>query len=290
MKSIKTTNFPGISLSAKTNKFKPVIPVLKMAVAILKLPCLISSIRFRERRFKMAPAVPSPLGVLIIAALLFMKISAIASPLSFATSNGVRLAITKLTSIPQDTIVTGVVRSATGKLLGNATILVNAKPVTTTDADGRFSFDMPHPDQPANIFFEYDSMTTGVRSYYPSMGNTSYDVTLKKTECCCNWRVLAKKRTKLPAISFAKSGITVQPAQQDQLNDIANQLKEDPAASIFMIAHPGHSKAAQRLAAHRLESLKTQLVEQLGISADRIQTKVSTDTPKSEAVEFEWKE
>ena len=74
----------------------------------------------------------------------------------------------------------------------------------------------------------------------------------------------------LPSISL--KGLSLGKDAKALLATVAAKLKDVPTCSITLTAYPGTSKAKQALADKKLNLVKNDLVEKLGISADRVTT------------------
>ena len=89
--------------------------------------------------------------------------------------------------IPEEVIINGIVKDETGNPLANAKVKSDFGEELLTDNNGAFSFTLKKERVAAqNIYVGYESLVTAVRSYHPSMENTTYDITLYKPVVCCN--------------------------------------------------------------------------------------------------------
>jgi len=81
-----------------------------------------------------------------------------------------------------DTIViSGSVKDENGKAIENAAIIFDSTEMTTTSADGKFSFQLNDISKSShNIYFTADGFITVIRSYNPVMGSSNYDLILRK--------------------------------------------------------------------------------------------------------------
>ena len=75
-----------------------------------------------------------------------------------------------------------------------------------------------------------------------------------------------------PSVSFKANGTGLSGDAKALLAKVAEKLKANPACKIQIVGYPAASKANQSRANARLESIKKNLIEVLGISADRITT------------------
>jgi OmpA-OmpF porin, OOP family len=78
--------------------------------------------------------------------------------------------------------------------------------------------------------------------------------------------------TDYPSVSFKGSACALGADAKSLLNAVASKMKANPTCNISMMGHPGTSKKAQANANCRLDAAKKYLVENGGISADRIST------------------
>jgi OmpA-OmpF porin, OOP family len=91
-------------------------------------------------------------------------------------------------------------------------------------------------------------------------------------KCCDNPVVTTSCPTDYPSVSFKGSACALSADAKSLLNAVASKMKANPTCNISMMGHPGTSKKAQANANCRLDAAKKYLVENGGISADRIST------------------
>ena len=76
----------------------------------------------------------------------------------------------------------------------------------------------------------------------------------------------------LPSITFKGRTFELNAATKSLLTDVATQLKNNPNCKVTLAGHPAASKAAQALNMKRVDAIKNYLIEQEGISGDRVLT------------------
>ncbi len=88
--------------------------------------------------------------------------------------------------MPEEVTINGHIKDEEGNPLANATIKSDYGGELLTDSNGVFSFKLQKERvTQQNIYASYEGLVTGVRSYHPVMGNTTYDITLYKPKGCC---------------------------------------------------------------------------------------------------------
>jgi outer membrane protein OmpA-like peptidoglycan-associated protein len=171
-------------------------------------------------------------------------------------------------------VVSGTIKGFDGQALEKATVMFDSIQVATTDAEGKFSFEL---DEVAavthNLYFNYDDLITAVRSYHPAMLSTNYDVTLnKKREGFHTMGVMKIAEIDLPSLVFKNGVIKLTNDQKAMLIIVAQKLKENPDVNIEIVGYPLLHGKRRFDGYHRVENIKKYLVEKQGISAERIIT------------------
>ena len=95
-------------------------------------------------------------------------------------------------------------------------------------------------------------------------------------ECCSN--MVKKEETTaptcsvgdLPSLSFKGNGATLSADHKAILASVAAKLKESPVCTITISGYPAASKASQAVCNKRTEAIRTYLMTNEGISADRL--------------------
>ncbi len=94
-------------------------------------------------------------------------------------------------------------------------------------------------------------------------------------ECCKNMVMADTNKCDigdLPSISFRGKSSRLSSDAKAMLATVGSKLKGSAECSITVIGYPAASKASQALCNKRIESIKSYLTENEGISADRIET------------------
>lgn len=175
--------------------------------------------------------------------------------------------------IPDEVIINGIVKDETGIPLINAKVKADFGEELLTDNNGAFSFTLKKERVAAqNIYVGYESLVTAVRSYHPSMANTTYDITLYKPAVCCNIKKCEGVAFKAFSIYLNTNNNELNEVTKKQLDSISNSLKECPTTNIRLTLHSGSRKSSQTSALSQLNAIKKYLIEQNGITANRIKT------------------
>jgi hypothetical protein len=78
-------------------------------------------------------------------------------------------------------VISGTIKDETGNPLEKASIFFDSTEVAVTDKDGKFSFELNGiTPNSHSVYFSSESFVTVVRSYYPVMLSTSYDIILRR--------------------------------------------------------------------------------------------------------------
>lgn len=95
-------------------------------------------------------------------------------------------------------------------------------------------------------------------------------------DCCKNQPVIQGPEAcpigDLPSISFRGNTSTITADAKAMLATVASKLKSNAQCNILITGYPAASKASQALCSKRTQAIKQYLMEQEGISADRITT------------------
>lgn len=189
--------------------------------------------------------------------------------------------------IPEEVIINGIVKDETGKPLANAKVKSDFGEELLTDNNGAFSFTLKKERVAAqNIYVGYENLVTAVRSYHPSMVNTTYDITLYKPAVCCNIKKCEGVTFNAISIYFNSNSNDLNEVTKKQLDSIANSLKECPTANIRLTLYTGTRKSMQKFTATQLNAIKNYLIEQNGITGNRIKTDEVIDKTGSNRVDI----
>ena len=192
--------------------------------------------------------------------------------------------------MPEEVTITGFVKDENGNPLSNAKIKTASGVNSSTDEKGGFSFKMLHEEvAPQSIFFSYDSLLTAVRSYHPVMTDAVYDVTLNKPKNCCI-TIIKSPCIKPVAVYFKEEKSDLLKETKAELDNIAEELKDKPTVTLQIVANTSNRKSLQKLADKRLAAILNYLIEQKGISADRLTTDKSTEKGDTNSVDIKCKE
>ena len=194
--------------------------------------------------------------------------------------------ISTQTKLPEEVAVTGTVKNELGVPLVNAKVKTLFNGDYFTDNNGAFSFTLKKDAiTTQSIFVSYDSLVSAVRSYHPVMANAFYNVILyKPVKCCrkfCEGIILNST-----ILYFKQDDVSLSDEIKKQLDEVSKQLKECPKLKLHVTAHAALRKTLQRFAELRLEAIKKYLIEQDGISIDRIKTEKTTDKINNNNVEI----
>lgn len=188
--------------------------------------------------------------------------------------------------IPEEVTITGIVKDEAGNPLVNAKVRADYGEELLTDNNGAFSFKLKKEKVIAqSIFVSYASLVTAIRSYHPSMENTSYDITLYKPVVCCKKKKCEGVDFKSFTVFFKNNNSNLSDATKKQLDEMAASIKECPTTNIQLTVHTNKNKSLQRSATIQLNVIKNYLIEQNGISTERITTDEIIDSEGSNSVD-----
>jgi len=162
---------------------------------------------------------------------------------------------------------------------------------TDTDGDGVADLFDKEPNTPANTPVDSHGVTRDTDG--DGVPDSRDKQLITPTECqpvdadgvgkcpepaCCtelrdslkNMTIAPPCPTDYPSLSLKKASLNAD--AKAMLATVAAKLKDKPTCTITITAYPGTSKPQQSLADKKLEVIKNFLVEQQGISADRITT------------------
>ena len=92
----------------------------------------------------------------------------------------------------------------------------------------------------------------------------------------------------LPTVIFASNKATLTETAKKILAKVADELRNNPNCSIIIIANTVASKSGQTLCQKRIEIIKIFLIENLGISADRLPTICEVGGRNPNIVDIRW--
>ncbi|GAB2815767.1 carboxypeptidase-like regulatory domain-containing protein [Ferruginibacter profundus] len=173
-------------------------------------------------------------------------------------------------------IISGTIKDSEGNPLEKATVIFDEAQVAITDKEGKFSFELPEVTATSHtLYFNYGDLITAVRNYHPAMLSTAYDVVLnKKVEGFHTMGIAippSEQLGALPSLLFKTNAYKLSADNKAILAAIAAKMKGVPNGTITVTAYRGgHMNPS--IYAHRMDNIKKYLVEQGGISADRITT------------------
>lgn len=179
---------------------------------------------------------------------------------------------------PADTIISGIVKDINGKPVANAKISSAITGDVYTNSDGLFSITLTTGKiVPQSFIFSYDTLMPVVRSYHPVMENAIYEIVLEPKKCCLRdlWMELMCNHTsesRLYPVSFQPNIARPSGNTKDILKEVAAKLKDNPELKITITAYPAPTDPKQRVTDKRLLNIVEYLIEQMGISSDRIIT------------------
>ena len=188
---------------------------------------------------------------------------------------------------PEEVAITGSVKNEDGMPLANAKVRTIFNQDYFTDSNGIFSFALDKEEVTSqSIFVSYDGLVTAVRSYHPVMANTDYNIILHKPAGCCIITKHCSGTDMDPtSVYFENNSTSLSDETKKQLEIIAGRMKECPMVTVLLTAHPAYRKSLQKFADMRLDMIKEYLIEQDGISINRIKTGKTTGEGNSNSVD-----
>lgn len=216
--------------------------------------------------------------------LLFIIIVILSFNMGVAQPSG----LSPATKLPEEVIITGIVKNEAGTALANAKVKTMFNNILVTDNNGSFSFALKKDEIISqSIFFSYDSLVTAVRSYHPVMGNTVYNIILHKPAVCCRRKYCDDPALLVTVpIQFKKDEIILSDDIKKKLDNASDQLKGCPKLDLHLTAHAAYRKSIQEIAGQRLAAIKKYLIEQDGISVERIKTDKTMDKESNDSIDL----
>ena len=137
-------------------------------------------------------------------------------------------------------IITGTITNENGGLLENAKVVFDSI-ATTTDKDGKFSFEINNDNTDFHyLYFSYEGMSSEVRSYHPAMGATAYDIKLEKPNPQSYYGHTMGapmiSTVKFPSFRLVTAHIAPKSNEEKILEQIAQIIKENPFLKIQIIS------------------------------------------------------
>jgi hypothetical protein len=168
--------------------------------------------------------------------------------------------------------ISGSVKDAHGNAVAQAEVLFEEISVAKTDEQGQFQFEKSFAGYPKvfSLTIRHPSMNDVVRTYHPTMASTSYDIVMKNLEDCCR-----PAPFKSIEMDFSAKKIILDDNMKSQLVTIASTLRQNPNVYIELTSY-GDNGIENTLAKYRQESISNYLVDEEGISAERIRFKTIT--------------
>ena len=179
--------------------------------------------------------------------------------------------------IDSSRLITGIVKDENGKPLENAQVKLDDRLITVTDNSGRFSFKLEDENVKAHkLYFSYDKLMTAVRTYYPAMMSTNYEVALLshgtlQVQYLTGVPVASIIRVDFPSVQFGSGISSLTPGNIKMLAGIATKMREYPEIEIKLSVYPASAAfRVQDISNHRVDNIKRYLVEKEKISTTRI--------------------
>jgi outer membrane protein OmpA-like peptidoglycan-associated protein len=194
----------------------------------------------------------------------------------------------------RNVVLNGIVKNEAQQPLKNVLVKLTEQLKTYTDVDGKFDIAIDSMEQGCSIFFTYnDSVFNTVRTYHPVMESTFFDVTMYAKKCLGTAIYPIKLKEEIlskdllfPTIQYAETSINLTKKTTNDLLLIANNLKNNPTVKLTINAYTEKSKSAQLIADKRMLLIENYLIEQLGISADRIKKNKKILPNKNNTIDF----
>jgi hypothetical protein len=233
------------------------------------LPTVKKSKSITNRYSKIAAAVFTLLSFKGLASPVVAKNTCSSTVLDFGYTN-------RNSAKPGKIIITGTIKDGDGKPLEKATVTFDSLQVAITDNEGRFSFELDTLNAAShNLYFSYDGFITAVRNYHPAMLAANYNVVLTRPGSGFHTMGIMLPPGQvigdLPSLVFKKTETKLSTDNKTLLSAVAIKLKNYPYARIIITAYPG-GHLQQAVFTNRLKNIKKYLIENEGISADRIAT------------------
>jgi hypothetical protein len=176
--------------------------------------------------------------------------------------------------------ISGFVKDAQGNPLAEAEIFFEETLVTKSDAQGKFEFEKSFSGYPKTrtLLIKHPSMNDVIRTYHPTMMSTTYDIAMKSIEACCR-----PTPFKTIEMQFSSKKIMLDDSMKIQLESLASTLRQNPNVYIELTGY-GDNGIENTLAKYRQEAISSYLIDEEGISIERIRFK--TQSAKRNAVQM----
>ncbi len=189
--------------------------------------------------------------------------------------------------------IKGIVTDFHNNPLQNAVVKFADLNVTTTDANGTYSFQLSDIDKAYNIYFTRPNYVATVRTFHPAMGNTEFNVSMgeRDSNALVYSMGIAPPPFKfdepdLPYFKF-KAGIArLSLDHKAMLHIVANKLKANPYANVLIVSFMSEHQRV-KIAERRAELLKEFLINQEGISEGRMSIEIQETPTSPNLVQFQ---
>lgn len=175
-------------------------------------------------------------------------------------------------------VISGTVKDLEGNPVAQAEIFFDELSVAKTDEQGHFEFEKSFSGYPktATLLIRHPLMNDVIRNYHPTMMSAIYEISMKKVEDCC--RPSAFKTIEM---DFSSKKIMLDENMKTKLESLASTLRQNPNVNIELTAY-GRNGIENTLAKYRQEAIRNYLVDEEGISGERI--KFRTEEEKKNLV------
>ena len=190
--------------------------------------------------------------------------------------------------LPDTLGISGTVTDDNGTPLADVEVSWNNLPMTKTDAYGKFYFIPIIADhsRSCSIIFSYPDLVNAVRSYHPSMGSTSYSVTLSPPtgrRITMGAPVTERDIINDLALRFDFSKTEMTDVNKVMLAVLASTLRNHPDISVELAGAGKDSKALKKMKELQ-QAIKKYLINMEGIGGDRIIIKTVDYIPSLEKI------
>ena len=170
-------------------------------------------------------------------------------------------------------VISGTVKDLQGNPVAQAEVFFDELSVTKTDDQGRFEFEKNFTGYPktATLLVKHPLMNDVIRNYHPTMMSAIYEISMKRVEDCCR-----PAPFKTIEMDFSSKKIMLDDGMKTKLESLASTLRQNPNVSLELTAY-GRNGIENTLAKYRQEAIRNYLVDEGGISGERIRFKTEEE-------------
>ena len=170
-------------------------------------------------------------------------------------------------SFTSKAMISGTVKDLQGNPVAQAEIYFDEEIAAKTDAGGRFEFEKNFSGYPKTfaLLIRHPSMTDVIRNYHPAMLSANYEIAMNRQADCCR-----PAPSNTLEMEFSSKKIILDEQMKTTLEPLALKLRQNPNLRMELTGY-GENGVDTTLVKYRQEAIVSYLVEEEGISEERIQ-------------------